>query len=187
MGRSYASISPTPTDLKNSNADTDKDGYSNLCEYLHKTDPNDSESKPSSNITINVPSDVKTIQEAINVSIDGDTIVVAQGKYQGNINFNGKSITLTSTDPNNTDVVANTIIEGTEKGSVITVDTNSTIKGFTITSNDLDCRGIYCKNASPTIENCTIIDNETTESWRWNIHNYYQLQTKDNKLHNFRK
>ncbi len=47
--------------------DSDNDGYSNLCEELHKTDPNDTESKPSSNITINVPSDVKTIQEAINV------------------------------------------------------------------------------------------------------------------------
>ncbi len=63
-------------------------------------------------------------------AIDGDTIVVAQGKYQGNINFNGKSITLTSTDPHNSDVVANTIIEGTEKGSVITVDSNSVLKAL---------------------------------------------------------
>jgi ribosomal protein L24 len=142
--------------------DSDNDGYSNLCEKLHKTDPNDAESKPSSNITINVPSDVKTIQEAINAAIDGDTIVVSQGKYRGNINFKGKSITLTSTAPLDSDVVSKTIIEGTEKGSVVTIDSNSILKGFTITSKDLDCRGIYVQNASPTIENCTIIDNQTT-------------------------
>ncbi|MCK4904859.1 right-handed parallel beta-helix repeat-containing protein [bacterium] len=161
-----AEVSPTPTELKSSVAipsDSDKDGYSNLCESLHKSDPQDKESTPKENITINVPSDIKTIQGAINIAIDGDTIVVAQGKYQGNINFNGKTITLTSTDSLNPDVVARTIIEGTHPGSVITIDTNSTLKGFTITSTSSNCRGIYCKNASPIIENCTIIDNQTTE------------------------
>ena len=180
---SSVEVLPTPTKL--ASLDSDKDGYSDLCEYLHKTDLNDAESKPSSNITINVPSDIKTIQEAINVSIDGDIILVAQGKYRGNINFKGRTITLTSTlnqskldsgqaDPQNSDVIANTIIEGTENGSVITIDSNSIIKGFTITSpvrnkflygasKNIDCRGIYVKNSSPKIENCTIIDNETTE------------------------
>ena len=183
---SYAKVSPATTELKNADSDnggmldvwerankldpknpndaqvdSDKDGYSNLCEYLHKTDPNDAESKPSSNITINVPSDVKTIQEAINASIDGDTIAVSKGKYQGNINFKGKSITLISTDSDNPNAVAKTIIEGTESGSVITIDRNSVLRGFTITSKNLDCRGVYIKNASPKIENCTIIDNQT--------------------------
>jgi len=50
---SYAAISPTPKEL--ASLDSDKDGYSDLCEVLHKTDPNDTESKPSANITINVP------------------------------------------------------------------------------------------------------------------------------------
>ncbi|MBU1631244.1 MAG: hypothetical protein KKH49_05540, partial [Candidatus Omnitrophica bacterium] len=162
-----AGVSPTLTEPKlarpsGGSEDSDNDSYSDLCEYLHKTNPNDSESKPSSNITINVPSDVKTIQGAINASVDGDTIAVSQGKYQGNINFNDKSITLTSTDPLNSDVVANTIIEGTESGSVVTIDSVSVLKGLTITSKGLDCRGIYIKDASPTIENCTIIDNQTT-------------------------
>jgi len=113
--------------------------------------------------TYYVPKDFATLQEAINAAKDGDTIVLAEGTYEGNIYFKGKSITLKSTEPDNPDVVANTIIEGTEKGSVITVDSNSTIKGLTITSTNSDCRGIYVKNANPTIENCTIIDNEPTE------------------------
>jgi hypothetical protein len=136
--------------------DSDKDGYTNLCETLHKTNPNDANSKPSSNITINVPSDAGSIQEAINVAIDGDTIAVSDGTYKGNINFKGKSLTLTSDS-------ANTIIEGTEQGSVVTIDSNSILKGFTITSKNIDARGIYVKDASPTIENCTIIDNKTAE------------------------
>jgi len=113
--------------------------------------------------TYYVPKDFATLQEAINAAKDGDTIVLAEGTYEGNIYFKGKSITLKSTEPDDPDVVAKTIIEGTDKGSTITVDSDATISGFTITSANSDCRGIYVKNASPTIENCTIIDNETTE------------------------
>jgi parallel beta-helix repeat protein len=104
-----------------------------------------------------VPKDFATLQEAINAAEDGDTISVADGTYKGNINFKGKSITLTSDS-------ANTVIEGTEAGSVVTIDSNSTLSGFIITSKNIDARGIYVKDASPTIENCTIIGNETTES-----------------------
>jgi parallel beta-helix repeat protein len=151
----YSAISPTPKELASS--DLDKDGYSDLCETLHKSDANNAESIPSSNVTINVPSDTDSIQEAINSAIDGDTIAVSEGTYKGNIYFKGKSLTLTSDS-------ANTIIEGTESGSVVTIDSNSTLKGFTITSNNIDCRGIYVKDASPVIENCIITGNETTQS-----------------------
>ena len=46
--------------------------------------------------TISVPGDYATIQEAINASVDGDSIAVAAGTYNENINFNGKNITLGS-------------------------------------------------------------------------------------------
>jgi parallel beta-helix repeat protein len=111
--------------------------------------------------TFYVPKDFATIQEAINAASDGDVIAVSGGTYKDNIYFKGKSLTLTSTNPDNPSA---TIIEGTEAGSVITIDSNSVIKGFTITSKNVDCRGIYVKDASPTIENCTIIDNQTTGS-----------------------
>jgi hypothetical protein len=46
--------------------------------------------------TIRVPQDYVEIQQAINVSQDGDTILVDRGVYKENINFRGKGITLAS-------------------------------------------------------------------------------------------
>ncbi|MEJ2613705.1 MAG: hypothetical protein P8Z35_01990, partial [Ignavibacteriaceae bacterium] len=45
---------------------------------------------------INVPENFPKIQEAINSSVDGDTIIVAPGTYFENVNFRGKNILLTS-------------------------------------------------------------------------------------------
>ena len=42
--------------------------------------------------TIHVPDDFTTIQSAINVSEDNDTVLVAPGFYQENIDFNGKNV-----------------------------------------------------------------------------------------------
>lgn len=47
-------------------------------------------------ITIHVPGDQPTIQAAINAANTGDTVLVSNGTYQENINFNGKAITVTS-------------------------------------------------------------------------------------------
>ena len=49
---------------------------------------------------INVPADWPTIQLAINNSVSGDEIIVAPGTYFESINFNGKVITVRSSDPN---------------------------------------------------------------------------------------
>ena len=46
--------------------------------------------------TIKVPEDYTEIQSAIDAAQDGDTILVAQGTYQENIDFKGKGIVLTS-------------------------------------------------------------------------------------------
>ena len=43
-----------------------------------------------------VPSDHATIQDAINASDDRDTILVAPGTYQENINYSGKNIVIGS-------------------------------------------------------------------------------------------
>jgi parallel beta-helix repeat protein len=91
---------------------------------------------------LSVPAPYNTIQSAIDAAVNGDTIVVSPGTYLENINFKGKAVTVRSTDPNNPDVVAGTIIDGSTPtdanfGSVVLFksgeDHNSVLAGFTIT------------------------------------------------------
>jgi hypothetical protein len=128
-----------------------------------------------------VPADYATIQQAINDSNDGDVVIVAPGTYQENINFLGKNIVVTSTDPNNPEVVATTIIRATLKergnlssiGSVVTFENGESpeavLAGFTITKGYGTANttipeedyifwgaGIYCLYSSPTIT-CNVI------------------------------
>ena len=119
---------------------------------------------------INVPGDQSTIQAGINVSVDGDTVLVYPGTYVENINFSGKSIVvgslfLTSGETSN---IAQTIISG---GSIVVVfnqgeDAESKLVGFSITGGQglgIDepymGGGIMCNGSSPIISDCIIYEN----------------------------
>ena len=105
--------------------------------------------------TILVPTQYATIQEAINVAQNGDTILVADGIYEGEINFNGyvadSVIIKSESGPENC------IIQG--DGSTIgfifnSEDCKSTVEGFTIKNAMM---GIWAyAGSSPTIKNNVI-------------------------------
>ena len=99
-----------------------------------------------------------TIQAALDDADNNNSIEVSEGIYNENINFNGKNITLLSTNPNDPDVVASTIIDGGENGSVVTFAGGETsqamLRGLTIQNGNSEPGaggGIMINNSSPTI------------------------------------
>lgn len=132
---------------------------------------------------LQVPSkQYNSIQSAINAAVPGQTVVVKVGTHYGDgnrdIDFLGKAITIRSTDPNDPNIVAATIIdcEGSEAEPHRAFyfhsgeDRNSVINGLTITNGFGHYEiisgyeiptggGIYCYESSPTIRNCIITQN----------------------------
>jgi beta propeller repeat protein len=130
----------------------------------------------ASAVTRKVPSEYPQIQAAIQASQDGDVVVVAPGVYYETINFGGRNIVVTGTDPNDPKVVGYTIINADDDGSAVTFENGETpaavLTGFTLTggfgtlNNDIEGGGnifwgggIYCLRASPTITKNIIAHN----------------------------
>jgi parallel beta-helix repeat protein len=117
---------------------------------------------PLSAATLSVPSQYPNIQEAIYAANNGDTIIIAPGTYSGlwkncEIYFD-KAITVQSTDPNDPNIVAATVIDcndayPNEGFSFVGKDANSILDGLTIINGSY---GITCHGSAPTIRNCVI-------------------------------
>jgi len=116
---------------------------------------------------INVPGDQPTIQDAIDIAVDTDEIVIAPGTYFETINFLGKAITVRSSDGRDL-----TIIDAQQTGSVVTCDSgeglDTVLEGFTITggtgtvfgSNEgLHGGGMLNDSSSPTVNDCVFEGN----------------------------
>lgn len=116
-----------------------------------------------------VPQEHDNIQDAINACQDFDTVVIASGRYTGsgnrNISFKGKAITVRSTDPNNSQIISETVIDCESQGRGFTFymgeKADSTLSGLTITNGyGLLGGAIYCyNNSSPSVSNCVINNN----------------------------
>ena len=106
--------------------------------------------------TYYVPDNFGTIQAAINGVANGDTVLVRPGTYYENINFNGKAVTLRSTDG-----AVGTIIDGGNAGAVVSFASGegggSVLDGFTVTHGSNS--GIYIYGGSPQVSNCIITGN----------------------------
>lgn len=118
----------------------------------------------------NVPVDYGSIQEAIDASVNTDTVLVEQNTYFENIDFKGKNIVLGSLFliTQDTSHISRTIIDGSANGSVVTFksneDSTAMLIGFTIRNGKNNSGGgIYIQSANPTVSNC-IIRNNIAES-----------------------
>lgn len=121
---------------------------------------------------IQVPSEVGTIQLAIEGASAGDTIMVAPGTYVENLNFRGKAITIESTaGPADTTLDASACTLGSEQCSGVVFVSgegrDSVFRGFTITGGTGTIYeptrrrggGVYCNQTSPTIDDCIVVGN----------------------------
>ncbi len=120
---------------------------------------------------ISVPDDIGSIQNAIDLSEDGDTVLVSPGIYQECINFNGKNITVGSLVLTEFDLnyMLETVIDANGRGSVVTFNHGETVNavlwGFTLTGgSSRNGGGIYIENASPTLSYLIINNNNADQA-----------------------
>jgi predicted outer membrane repeat protein len=124
---------------------------------------------------IHVPADSSTIQAGINGAVDGDTVLVAKGRYYERINFVGKGILVASnfifdgdiTNIDSTIIDADTLVLGVNDTNSVVIfvsgeGASSVLKGFTV-QNGIgtwgEGGGVYCVTSSPNIINNYLRDN----------------------------
>ncbi len=124
---------------------------------------------PSRSAVIHIPGDYATIQSGIDASVDGDTVLIADGTYSGpgntGINYYGRDVLVTSeTGP------MNCIIDclGLDRGFYFhSGETSSSVlSGVTVRNGRTKKSGgaVLIDSASPLIQNCRFESNTASRS-----------------------
>lgn len=120
---------------------------------------------------LKVPTQYATIDVAIYVAAEYDTILIESGTYYGEIMLKGKKLTLASNFilDNNTSWISETILTGDSRTRVFTITDSSDVKiiGLTIAGGYLyedagnEGAGILCEHSKLMLSNNIISDNLT--------------------------
>lgn len=110
--------------------------------------------------TIVVPNDRPTIQQAIDIALSDDTVLVMPGTYLEHIQFRGKQIKLISEGGPSVTTISK-LVDGVQLVDLSGTPDNAELSGFTLTGARSVSRGaaIKCESAYALIENCNIFDN----------------------------
>ncbi len=104
---------------------------------------------------VHVPADLPTIQQGIDATEDGDTVLVGPGIYNENIDLREKRVTVLSSGGRDSTVIR--AFDGYRP--IITIqsgqDTTCVVDGFTV-QNTINASGIWIYLASPVIRNCDV-------------------------------
>jgi len=128
-----------------------------------------------------VPAQHTNIQDAIKAAQNGDTVVVAPGRYNETLDFLGKTITVSGTNPEDWAVVQATVVDAQGQDSVVSFTRGegpeAVLTGLTLTGGagqrhpvgaysdeDRFGGGICCYQAAPTISRNIIENNVTRQS-----------------------
>jgi len=112
-------------------------------------------------MTLHVPSEYPTIQAAVDMAVDGDVVLVADGTYAGEgfaaVSFQGKAITVRSQNgPERT--ILDLDRQGHGFSFFLAEGRNSVLDGFTVSNaRDRLGGGAMVYQASPTISNCVFV------------------------------
>ncbi len=147
-------------------ADSDGDGLIDGAEVLRHTNP----AVFNAPVGMTMPGACPSIQEAVFLAFPHEAITLQPGLYTENLDFLGKNVVLTGTNPLSDAVVAATVLDGGGIFSVITLrgdeDASTTIRGLTIRNGRAvkNGGGINAQNAKATIERNRIVDNTAAET-----------------------